>query len=291
MKVVVIGKSGQLASELLANPPSGYDVTAYGRDQIDLSNISQVDQLFADKKIDWIINTAAHTAVDSAETEYDTALALNTTAPKALAEAAAKYNCKMIHVSTDFVFDGRSGTPYTTNASTNPLSVYGQTKLAGEKAVLAALSSAIVIRTSWVYSQFGNNFVKTMLRLMGERDSLGVVADQIGTPTSAHDLSQFIWQLVALEQLPHGPMHWTNAGTASWYDFAVAIEELGRQAGLLNSTTEINPIPGSAYPTPATRPGYSVLDKSESWAITPISRHWRTALIDVINQLKNSSNA
>jgi dTDP-4-dehydrorhamnose reductase len=291
MKVVVIGKSGQLASELLASPPSGYDLSAYGRDQIDLGNSAQVDQLLADGKTDWIINTAAYTAVDNAETEYDAALALNTAAPQALANAAAKYNCKLIHVSTDFVFDGRSGTPYTTNATTNPLSVYGQTKHAGEKAVLSALPSAMVIRTSWVYSQSGNNFVKTMLRLMGERASLSVVADQIGTPTSAHDLSQFIWQVIALEQQPQGLLHWTNAGTASWYDFAVAIDELGRQAGLLSSNTEINPIPGSAYPTPATRPSYSVLDKSESWAITPISRHWRTALSDVINQLKNSSNA
>jgi dTDP-4-dehydrorhamnose reductase len=291
MKVVVIGKSGQLASELLSSPPPGYDVTAYGRDQLDLRNGAQVDQLFVDGIIDWVINTSAHTAVDNAETEYDAALALNATAPQALAEAVAKHNCKMIHVSTDFVFDGRSGTPYTTNASTNPLSVYGKTKLAGENAVLTALPSAIVIRTSWVYSQFGSNFVKTMLRLMGERDSLGVVTDQIGTPTSAHDLSQFIWQLLALEEPPQGLMHWTNAGTASWYDFAVAIEELGRQAGFLNSTTEINPILGSTYPTPATRPSYSVLDKSESWAITPTSRHWRTALNDVINQLKNSSNA
>jgi dTDP-4-dehydrorhamnose reductase len=291
MRIVVIGKSGQLASELASSAPQNYQVSAYGRDQIDLSSPHQLDQLLTDSAADWVINTAAHTAVDQAESEAQAAQALNCDAAKTLAEASARHNCKLIHLSTDFVFDGNHGSPYATDSATNPLSVYGKTKLAGEHAVLAALPSAIVIRTSWVFSQFGNNFVKTMLRLMGERDSLGVVADQVGSPTSAHDLSQFIWQLIALNAPPQGLLHWTNAGMASWYDFAVAIEELGCGAGLLTSTTDIKPIPTSAYPTPAARPSYSVLDKSVAWSITPVARHWRAALNDVITQLKNASNA
>jgi dTDP-4-dehydrorhamnose reductase len=291
MRIVVIGKSGQLASELVSSAPQNYQVSAYGRDQIDLSSTQQLDQLLADRAADWVINTAAHTAVDQAESEAQAAQALNCDAAKALAEASARHNCKLIHLSTDFVFDGNQGSPYATDSATNPLSVYGKTKRAGEQAVLAALPSAIVIRTSWVFSQFGNNYVKTMLRLMIERDSLSVVADQVGSPTSAHDLSQFIWQLIALDAPAQGLFHWTNAGVASWYDFAVAIEELGRGAGLLTSTTEIKPIPASAYPTPAARPSYSVLDKSVAWSITPTARHWRAALNDVITQLKNSNNA
>jgi dTDP-4-dehydrorhamnose reductase len=291
MRIVIIGKSGQLASELASSAPQHYEVSAYGRDQINLSSPQKLDQLLADSAVDWVINTAAHTAVDQAESEAQAAQALNCDSAKALAEASARHHCKLIHLSTDFVFDGNQGSPYATDSTTNPLSVYGKTKLGGEHAVLAALPSAIVIRTSWVFSQFGNNFVKTMLRLMAERDSLGIVADQVGSPTSAHDLSQFIWQLVALDAPPQGLLHWTNAGVASWYDFAVAIEELGRRAGLLTATTEIKPIPASGYPTSAARPSYSVLDKSVAWSITPVARHWRAALNDVITQLKNSNNA
>lgn len=291
MNIVVVGKSGQLAQSLAKQAPDDCFVTCLGREDMDLSNPKNLSKQVSALTPSWVINAAAYTAVDKAETEPNAAHELNAMLPTLLAEIALQLNAGFVHVSTDFVFDGTQGKPYATTDQPNPVNVYGHTKLEGEKAVLNAMPSAIVIRTSWVFSEFGNNFVKTMLRLMAERDSLSIVDDQIGSPTSADDLSGFIFQLITKEAPPSGLLHWTNAGACSWYDFAVAINELGLAAGILDNQTAIAPIPASSYPTPAARPHYSVLDKQQAWAITQPSRHWRRALRDTINTLKSSTYA
>lgn len=290
MNVVIIGKNGQLASELLDSAPQGVEAVAFGRDDIDWLEPDMAMSKIGSHNPSWIINTSAYTAVDAAESDQQAAEFLNADVPKLLADIAENIGARLVHLSTDFVFDGTSSRPYKVGDKTNPLSVYGQTKRDGEIAVIENSPTAIVVRTSWVFSRFGNNFVKTMLRLMSERDQLSVVADQIGSPTSASDLAQFLWQLICEKTNAPGLLHWTNAGVCSWYDFAVAIEQLGREAGLLSSPTEIAAIPATAYPTPAARPAYSVLDKAESWDLTQQSRHWRIALADVIQQIKDSSN-
>ena len=196
-----------------------------------------------------------------------------------------------MHISTDFVFDGTSATPYTPDAPTAPLGEYGRSKLQGEQAVTAALPQALIIRTGWVYSAFGNNFVKTMLRLMGEREQLNVVADQVGTPTWAQGLARACW---AAAQRPHlsGIYHWSDAGVCSWYDFAVAICEEGMAQGLLSRPVDVRPIPAADYPTPARRPSYSVLDKTSSWRDLELQGvHWRRQLRAMLADLKECNDA
>lgn len=290
MKIVIIGRNGQLANELIASCPTGVNIHALGRADLNITDLASVRERIAELQPSWIINTAAYTAVDQAESEPEAAAALNELLPHALAAYCADTGCKLIHLSTDFVFNGEQGKPYQTSDKTDPKSVYGQTKLNGEKAVLQTNPDAIVIRTSWVFSSYGNNFVKTMLRLMASRDSLSVVDDQVGSPTSAADLAAFIWLLITnTSDLPAGVLHWTNSGCCSWYDFAVAIEQQGRELGLLSSTTNVNPIPATNYPTPATRPHYSLLNKSSAWEIGGPARHWQAALHDVLEHLKANS--
>jgi dTDP-4-dehydrorhamnose reductase len=198
-----------------------------------------------------------------------------------MARAAAEIGARFVHLSTDFVFDGTAHMPYAPDAPVNPLSVYGASKLAGERAVVTVGGNALTIRTAWVYGAGGANFVETMLRLMATRPEINVVADQIGTPTHADSLARAIWALAATDRT--GIAHFTDAGVASWYDFAVAIHDLGTAAGLLDSAVRINPIPASAYPTPAKRPAYSVLDKSATWDLLGyIADHWRHELAMMI---------
>jgi len=205
--------------------------------------------------------------------------------PENLAVAAAEAGARLIHISTDFVFDGNLCRALKPDDRPNPLSVYGSSKLAGEQRVLAALPDSLVIRTAWLYSSFGNNFVKTMLRLMNERDNLGVVVDQIGTPTWAGSLAEVIVKAVSSEA--RGLLHWSDAGVASWYDFAAAIYEEGRRLGLVRKETAIRPITTAEYPLPAVRPAFSVLDKSLTYstlAVAPV--HWRTNLIRCLEEIK-----
>lgn len=286
MNVLILGRNGQVARSLVACAPSAANATALGRKDINICDPKELSQALASTAANWVINAAAYTAVDKAESEPQLAQQLNHDAAAVVASACATHGAKLIHLSTDFVFDGTQSHPYTPSDPTNPLNTYGQSKLAGEQAVLNQLDHAIVIRTSWVFSQYGNNFVKTMLRLMSEKEQLSVVCDQIGTPSSADDLATFIWQLIALNKPPEGLLHWTNAGVCSWYDFAIAIQSAGLATGLLTKKIPIEPVPSSAYPTAAKRPSYSVLDKQKTWASTPVSRHWQEALHDVINQLK-----
>lgn len=215
---------------------------------------------------DVIVNAAAYTAVDQAESDPQTATAVNADGPANIAAVAKNLGARMIHVSTDFVFDGEASRPYAPADAPNPLSVYGKTKLAGERAVLETLpDAAFVVRTAWLYSVTGNNFVKTMLRLMRERDELGVVGDQRGTPTWANSLAEAVWKAAVAHDVV-GTYHWTDAGEATWHEFAVAIQEEALAAGLLEKAIPVNAISSEQYPTPAHRPAYSVLDCSSTRA-------------------------
>ncbi|MBL0915751.1 MAG: dTDP-4-dehydrorhamnose reductase, partial [Sphingopyxis sp.] len=228
------------------------------------------------------INAAAYTKVDAAEDMPELAQRVNHLAVGYLAHAAQKNGARLIHISTDFVFDGTGSQPYRPDAPTAPLNIYGKTKAAGEAAAGAA---ALIVRTSWLYSAYGNNFVATMLRLMREKMMLRVVDDQIGTPTSAHSLAEAIWDLAAIDRA--GILHYSDSGVASWYDFAVAIMEEAVALGLLARPVDVLPIPTSEYPTPARRPHFSVLDKRDAIAtIGRVPAHWRANLRDVLKAIK-----
>jgi dTDP-4-dehydrorhamnose reductase len=284
--VLLTGAGGQLGRELQLAAPAGVTLVSLGRGALDISQPAEVRRVFDDVRPAWVLNAAAYTAVDRAETEEALALRINAEGAGHLAAACVTHGAGLVHVSTDFVFDGESGRPYAPDATPAPLGAYGRSKLAGERAVLAAHPRALVIRTGWVYSRFGGNFVKTMLRLMGERDSLGVVCDQIGTPTWARGLAQAVWAAVD-RPLLQGIYHWSDAGVCSWYDLAVAIAEEALAVGLVSRVPEVRPIPASDYPTAARRPAYSVLDKQQSWqdlGVAPI--HWRVQLRAMLQDLK-----
>ncbi|WP_062269308.1 dTDP-4-dehydrorhamnose reductase [Endozoicomonas arenosclerae] len=291
MKVLITGANGQLGYELQRCVPDKIELICADRKQLDITSQDSVTAFFDLYKPEAVINAAAYTAVDKAETDSKAAYAVNTNGTAFLAEACSKLEIPMVQVSTDFVFDGTQSTPYQMDDTTNPISIYGKSKLEGEKRVLEILGNkAVVIRTAWVYSSHGNNFVKTMLRLMQEKDQLGVVADQIGTPTSAKTLAQCCWRALDKLQTTNvelpAIMNWTDAGTTSWYDFAVAIQEEAISLGILENSIPINPIPASAYPTPAKRPAYSVLDKQATYkALEMPVQHWRVTLRSVLDEL------
>jgi len=299
MKILVTGKNGQLGSELQKTCPSNVELICFGSKELDISNAEQVNELLITHSPDIVINAAAYTAVDKAETDTDTAYAVNEQGAANLANTCKNINAKLIHISTDFVFDGTSTLPYTASDATNPLGVYGASKLAGEQAINKALGSqAIIVRTAWVYSVFGNNFVKTMLRLMSEKEQLGIVGDQVGTPTWAAGLANMLWALVAKtinntinEQHSSGNssliLNWTDAGVASWYDFAVAIQELAVDQGLLSKAIPISAIAAASYPTPAKRPAFSVLNKAQAEELSGVKTvHWRAQLKAMLTELK-----
>ena len=285
MKILIIGKNGQLAHELADCIPAAIKATFLSSAELDITNRDAVHTRIAIEKPDAVINAAAYTAVDKGETEQEQAFAVNAKGPQYLAEACRAVGAHLVQVSTDFVFDGTANTPYTPECITNPISVYGKSKLAGEQAVQQALPTATIIRTSWVYSSHGNNFVKTMLRLMKEKEQLGVVADQIGAPTWAAGLARVCWQ--AAQQKPTGIYHWSDAGVASWYDFATAIQSLARCKGLLNKQIPVKPIGTKDYPTPAKRPHYSVLNSdSLQQKINIFPVYWRDQLNAMLNEIE-----
>ncbi|MEY4964039.1 MAG: hypothetical protein RLZZ323_1358 [Bacteroidota bacterium] len=258
-KIVVTGANGQLGSELkvLSSNYSQFEWVFADRSVLDLSDLASLSNVLDGIRPHIIINCAAYTAVDKAETETELADVLNHQAVAVLAQWAQSHGSQLVHVSTDYVFDGNSSTALTEDALTDPINVYGKTKLAGEQACLRENPNSIIIRTSWVYSQFGNNFVKTMSRLMQERDSLNVVNDQIGSPTYAADLAQAILTIITHPNWQAGIYHYSNKGAISWYEFALAIQELG------GWECAISGIPSADYPTSAKRPHYSLLDTSK----------------------------
>ena len=286
MKILVTGSNGQLGNELreLSDDFPQFDFLYTDLEELDITNASKVNEFFADNKPEVVINCAAYTAVDKAETEETLAYHINATAVGILAQAAANNNALMIHISTDYVFDGKAFFPYQETDKTNPVSVYAQTKLAGEQAVVRYASKAVIIRTSWLYSAFGNNFVKTILKYGKERGFLNIVFDQIGTPTYARDLANTILTIIpqAVNNSGVEIYHYSNEGVASWYDFAKAIVEI---SGI---ECKINPIGTKDYPLPATRPYYSVLNKSKLKAKFTIEiPYWRDSVKHCLLRLGN----
>lgn len=279
MKVLITGAGGQVGRALAALAPDSREVVAAARADLDLADADATAEFVAAQQPDLIINAAAYTAVDRAETEPELAYEINAAAADRLASAAASRGARMIHLSTDFVFDGLRSTPYAPDAETAPLCVYGRTKLEGERAVQRRLPDAsIILRTAWVYAPAGRNFLLTMLGLMLGGKRIRVVADQFGTPTSAASVAGAVWALAAQTGL-NGTFHWTDAGVASWYDFAAAISEEAATCGLLREPASVAPITTDEYPTAAHRPPFSVLDTRSTCVATGLSReHWRVRL-------------
>jgi dTDP-4-dehydrorhamnose reductase len=277
MKALVVGANGQLGQALLNGKFAGWTFAGLNRENCDVSNEPALRRALKENDCDIVINAAAYTAVDKAEDEGALAGIINGKAPGWMADECAVSGKAFVHISSDFVFGQGHSKPISVDAATSPLNVYGKSKLAGEKAVQSAMKNALTIRTSWVYSATGNNFMNTMLRLMKEREELGVVDDQIGTPTAVRDLAAAIITLV--ETKAHGIYHYTNSGVASWYDFAVAISEEAYSIGLLPAMIRINAIPTIAFPTPAVRPHYSVLNKEATWqTLGKAAPYWRETL-------------
>lgn len=284
MKALITGAGGQLATALVATAPADVDVVLTGIDDLDITDVAAVRAAVDAHRPALILNAAAYTAVDKAESDEALAHAVNATAVGHLAEAASAVGARLVHVSTDFVFDGERGTPYPVEAATAPLGVYGRTKLAGEE---AAGSEALIVRTAWVYAPIGGNFVRTMLRIMAANPQVRVVSDQIGSPTYAPALARTLWALA--EQGATGMYHYTDSGVASWYDFAVAIQEEAIALGLLDQAVPVIPITTADFPTPARRPSYSVLDKSKTAAaLGGPAPHWREHLRIMMREIKNN---
>lgn len=283
-KILVTGCNGQLGSSLRREIDNDPDIEAVytDYDTLDITNREAVERFLSDHRFDIIVNCAAYTAVDKAESDEILASALNTGAVGNLGEAAVKTGAKVIHISTDYVFSGQGFRPYEENDEPYPQGIYGRTKLEGEALLTSFCQNAMIIRTAWLYSEFGKNFVKTMLDLAETRPEINVVADQIGTPTYAGDLASAIHTIIKHEKWIPGIYHFTDEGVASWYDFTKAIFEMA------GKEVKVNPIPTSAYPTPAKRPLYSVLSKSKIKNTYGIDiQYWRDSLRKCLINLDN----
>ncbi|MBO7255457.1 MAG: dTDP-4-dehydrorhamnose reductase [Paludibacteraceae bacterium] len=284
MNVLITGANGQLGNEMrvVAKQYTEVDFVFTDVEELNICNADEVDSFVKNLLPDYIVNCAAYTAVDKAETDIDLCRAINCDAVKNLGIAAQKYKAKVIHVSTDYVFDGTNNVPYTETMPTNPQTIYGKTKLEGEKALLSVCNTSFIIRTSWLYSSFGNNFVKTMLRLGNEQDSINVVFDQVGTPTYAADLANAIWEIITSKNTDYGVYHFSNEGVCSWYDFTTAIFRL------TNTNCQVFPIESSEYPTKTPRPLYSVLNKRKIKSTFAVSiPHWEVSLQKCLQILKD----
>lgn len=279
MKIMVTGANGQLGMDVVSTFREYHEVYGFGREELDITDIEQCDQIVHDIKPDVIIHCAAYTAVDLAETDMDKAYLVNANGTRNIALTAEKVGAKVCYISTDYVFDGSNTIPYTEYEPTNPSSVYGKSKRDGELFLQTICSDYYIVRTSWVFGLHGNNFVKTMLKLAHNRDSIQVVEDQHGSPTYTLDLSYFLLDLISTDK--YGIYHVTNSGNCSWYEFATAIFEES------DKLTRIEPCLTSDFPRPAPRPQYSVLDNMSirTNGFTEL-RHWREALIDFIQELK-----
>lgn len=289
MKLLITGAGGQVATALLKLKPADVDAVALGHAELDIGDREAVLRALGGIKPAVVINAAAYTAVDKAESEAALAQRVNGTAPGHLAEAAKANGARLLHISTDFVFDGNQSRPYGPDAKVHPLGVYGESKLEGERRVQAVLGDkALILRTAWVYATHGHNFVRTMLRLMAERGKVRVVADQVGAPTWANSLAGALWAAAERPQV-RGIHHWTDAGVASWYDFAVAIAEEAYDLGILKQPSEVESIAAVDYPTPAKRPSYTVLARSSTEnALGLKPAHWRVNLRKMLRELRDA---
>ena len=294
MKVLLTGAGGQLGQALIASAPQGLELVATSRQELDLADPEACRGAVEQHQPDWVLNAGAYTAVDKAESEPELAHAVNAGAPEAFARALDQRGGRLLHISTDFVFNGTQGTPYQSEQTRDPLGVYGASKAAGEAAVQSILGTdgrGLILRTSWVIGPVGKNFALTMLRLHRERDQLGVVADQVGCPSSTLNLAMACWrslEVAAERELP-AVMQWSDAGAASWYDVAVAVGRIGAELGLIDRPAEVQPITTADYPTPAKRPAYSLLDCTRTRAALELEgEHWQQALKAVLQQAKTS---
>lgn len=280
-RIILLGGFGQLGTLIQESLPSGIELFAFSSADFDIRNLNQHQAIYKDLAPTTIINASAYTQVDKAESEHELAYAVNADGPANIAKSCPD-NCRIIHISTDFIFDGAKNSPYLPADQASPLSVYGASKLAGEEKLLAVRPDSLILRTSWLYSAQGQNFMNTMLKLMKERDELSVVNDQLGTPTSAHTLAKVVWRFVANRELK-GKFHWADQGETSWFDFAVEIQQQALALGLLDKQIPLRAISTQDYPTPAQRPKYSVLDKSETYnAINFTGLNWQDELGKVL---------
>lgn len=283
--IIIFGASGQLG-QCFQNLARQNDFPGFyfpSEDDGDILDYNGLERLFKIYKPSYSINCAAYTAVDKAEDEPEIALKVNKTGVENLAKLCAAYSSTLIHISTDFVFKGDKSTPRNEESETEPVNVYGETKLAGEKVIKEVLNEHFIIRTGWLYSEYGNNFVKTMLKLGAERDELKIIADQAGTPTYAIDLAQCVLKIIMSKSTEYGIYHYSNEGIASWYDFAKAIFEIA------GTNVKLMPVKTEEYVTKALRPAYSVMDKSKIKKVYQIEiPYWRESLETCIDQLKNT---
>jgi dTDP-4-dehydrorhamnose reductase len=287
-RALIFGSLGQVGSALRQTAPPSTSIVAHDLDQTDIRDRAAVDRAIAASKPDIVINCAAFTNVDGAESRADEAMEANGVAPGVIAEATAAAGVRFVHISTDYVFDGCAHTPYTTESPVAPLNVYGATKLEGERRVLSAAPDSVVVRTAWVHSGGGVNFVRTVVRLLSTGKPMRVVDDQIGTPTRANHLAEALWRIADRPAL-RGLLHFTDAGVASWFDVAIAVKETLAEGDRLGAGATVTPIRSDQFPTAARRPRYSVLDKHESWnAIGYLPPHWRKGIIDSTRELMNA---
>jgi dTDP-4-dehydrorhamnose reductase len=288
-KILLIGITGQVGQELQQTLPTIGEVVGVGRQSLDLSQPEQIQQKIAEIQPDIVVNAAAYTAVDKSESEADLAMAINANAPKAIALAAQAIGAKVLHISTDYVFNGQNHTPYLESDPTDPLGVYGKSKLLGEIAVQEHCDRHLILRTAWVYGSRGHgNFVKNMLRLGAERTELKVVADQIGSPSWSYDIALAITQLISkstADESTNGIYHYTNSGVASWYDLAVATFTEAKQLGFPLKIEQVFPITTAEFPTPTQRPAYSVLSKTKiTAALENYPPYWRDSLRKMLTE-------
>jgi dTDP-4-dehydrorhamnose reductase len=287
MKILVTGSTGQLGAETLKMlRANNVDVAGLDSKELDYCQPQKVKELVSKYNADWVINCAAYTKVDLAEQEQDKAFTINRDAVKYLAEGVRDSNGRLIHISTDFIFDGKQSHPYLEEDEPNPLGVYGRSKLAGEEAVLDVLPEATILRTAWVYGVHGNNFVKTVLNLAAEKDEIRIVDDQIGSPTWTRDISQVILHLINFTA--SGIYNFTNEGVASWFDLAHEVIANAERLGMPVKVKRLKPIPASEYTSLAKRPHYSVLDKRKIRDIIDYEiPHWRDSLLNMLSELQN----
>lgn len=296
MKILLTGSTGQIGHEIIKLKPNDIEIISPDRNQLDLSNYKLCKEVVLKINPDWIINCGAYTAVDDAENDIRLSNQINANAPKAFTEIINEKNSNLLHISTDFVFDGKQSFPYEEKQKRNPLGQYGRSKALGEELIennLNSIENATILRTSWVISPRGKNFILTMLKLHNEREEINVVSDQIGSPTSAHEIAKACWKIVELKKKDKLPfiLHWSDAGVASWFDLAVAVGEIAKELKIIDKTAIVNPITTSDYPTPAQRPKYSVLNTFNTAKLLKRKpKYWRTSLKEILYEYKKTNH-